>query len=214
MTINKKDIRIGILDPMGYNNNPLTNKEYSETYKNLSKIWSKFPAYEDAVNIISKIKKHNVILVVSGTGSGKTVLFPKYVLHAFDYNAKIAITLPKQLITKSAAQFAADTLDVVIGDEVGFQYRNADKNSFGDKTKLLYCTDGTLVARLLADPDLNDFDAYIIDFLLLLNAFFTISLSDLYLLEKYSSVLPLILINSFTISISSFISSVRNSKII
>jgi hypothetical protein len=23
MTINKKDIRIGILDPMGYNNNPL-----------------------------------------------------------------------------------------------------------------------------------------------------------------------------------------------
>lgn len=159
----KKDMSIGILDPTGQNNNPLTDKEYSESYKSLSKVWSKFPAYEDAENIINQIKTHNVILVVSGTGSGKTVLFPKYVLHSFDYNAKIAITLPKQLITKSAAQFAADTLDVVLGDEVGYQYRNAGKETFSEKTKLLYCTDGTLVARLLSDPELNDFDAVVVD---------------------------------------------------
>jgi pre-mRNA-splicing factor ATP-dependent RNA helicase DHX15/PRP43 len=158
-----KNKDIGILDPLGKNINPLTNKEYSETYRNLAKIWSKFPAYEDAHNIIEQIKSHNVILVVSGTGSGKTVLFPKYVLHTFDYNAKICITLPKQIITKSAAQFAADTLDVINGEDVGYQYRNAGADTFSDKTKLLYCTDGTLVARLLSDPELKDFDAVIVD---------------------------------------------------
>ena len=161
-TSNKESF-IGILDPMGHNKNPLTGNDYSDTYKNLSKVWSKFPAYEDADHSINQIKTHNVILVVSGTGSGKTVLFPKYVLHAFDYSAKIAVTLPKQLITKSAAKFAADTLDVIVGNEVGYQFRNSGKGTFNDKTKLLYCTDGTLVARLLSDPELNDYDAVVID---------------------------------------------------
>lgn len=154
---------IGILDPGGKNNNPLTGEPYSETYKNLGKIWSKFSAYENAKTIIKDIKKYNVILVISGTGSGKTVLLPKYMLHAFNYNGKIAITLPKTMVAKSAAEFAANTLDVQVGKQVGYQYRNSGKNTHSGDTKLLYCTDGTLVARLLSDPELKDFDAVIID---------------------------------------------------
>jgi HrpA-like RNA helicase len=154
---------IGILDPAGKYNNPLTGKPYSEAYRNLAKIWSRFPAYNEPEKIIDDIRSHNVILVVSGTGSGKTVLFPKYVLHAFDYDAKIAITLPKQLIAKSAAEFAADTLDVRIGHEVGYQYRGSGKGAANPSTKLLYCTDGTLVARILTDPELKEFDAALID---------------------------------------------------
>lgn len=155
--------KIGILDPTGIYDNPLTNKPYSETYRNLAKIWSKFPAYSHPEKIIQDIKDNNVILVVSGTGSGKTVLFPKYLLHVFNYNCKIAITLPKQINAKSSAEFAAATLDVTIGKEVGYQYRNSGKNTFSTSTKLLYCTDGTLVARLMTDPELKEFDAVIID---------------------------------------------------
>jgi len=153
---------IGILDPEGLLPNPLTNQPYSDAYKDMAKMWSGLPAYENARQIIEQIKLNQVILVVSGTGSGKTVLFPKYVLHAFNYNAKIAITLPKQMITKNAATYAAATLDVKVGEEVGYQYRGAGKHS-SPKTKLLYCTDGTLVARLSSDPKLMDFDAVLID---------------------------------------------------
>ncbi len=154
---------IGILDPKGQNNNPLTDKPYSETYRNLAKVWSNFPAYQNVEKIINDIRSNNVILVVSGTGSGKTVLFPKYVLHALNYNAKIAITLPKQEVTKRAALFSAETMDVILGEEVGYQYRNSPKDASSSKTKLLYCTDGTLVARLLTDPLIKDFDSVIID---------------------------------------------------
>lgn len=154
---------IGILDPTGVNPNPLTNLPYSDEYKELGKVWSKFPAYENPQEIISKIKANQVVLVVSGTGSGKTVLFPKYVLHALNYEKKVAITLPKQIITKSAALFASKTLDVKLGDEVGYQYRGVGKNTVSDKTKLLYCTDGTLVARIASDPELKDFDAVVVD---------------------------------------------------
>lgn len=154
---------IGILDPKGINPNPLTNKPYSDKYKELAKGWTKLPAYKKANDIIKKIKENQVILTIFETGAGKTVLNPKFALHAYNYDAKIAITLPKRIITKSAAEYAALTLDVELGEEVGYQYKGSPPDSKSDKTKLLYATDGTIVARLLRDPQLSEFDAVIID---------------------------------------------------
>jgi len=157
---------IGILDPSGININPLNNKEYSEAYKNLGNIWSKFPGYQKAEYIIDSIKTTQVILIVADTGSGKTVLVPKYALHAFDYgkdNKQIGVTLPKQIIAKSAAEFAAKTLDVELGKEVGYQYKGSPSNAKSNETKLLYATDGTIKSRLLRDPTLSEFNCIIID---------------------------------------------------
>lgn len=155
--------KIGILDPDGNEKNPLNGEDYSDTYKELGKIWSKFPAYENAQDIIKGILNHNVILVTSGTGSGKTVLVPKYCLHALEYKGRIAITLPKQVITESAAEFAAKTLDVKVGEHVGYQFRGSNKKAKGNNNNLLYATDGTIVAKILKDPTLKEFDAVIID---------------------------------------------------
>jgi len=153
--------KIGILDPDGINVNPLTGEPYSDSYRALSKVWTKFPAYESAKSIIQTIRSKQVTLVQSATGSGKTVLIPKYLLHVLNYEGRIAITLPKKMIAKSAAEFSASTLDVKLGDQVGYQYRGESSKS--DNTKLLYCTDGTLVSRLITDPILAEFDAVIID---------------------------------------------------
>jgi HrpA-like RNA helicase len=154
--------KIGILDPDGININPLNNKKYSEEYKILAKKWSQFPAYKNAEKTIENIKNNNVISIISGTGSGKTVLIPKFTLHAFNYKSKIAIILPKQILTENSAEFAATTLDVDFGVEVGYKHRSSKKYD-KEKTKLLYTTDGTLVAMLLSNPMLEDFDAVIID---------------------------------------------------
>jgi len=71
---------IGILDPEGKNNNPLTNEPYSDKYKSLAKKWQSYPVYKENKQILKDIENNNVILVISGTGSGKTVLFPKYIM--------------------------------------------------------------------------------------------------------------------------------------
>jgi len=154
---------IGILDPEGKNDNPLTNTPYSQNYKDLAKKWSILPAYKHIKDIIKKVEQNQVILVVSTTGSGKTVLLPKIVLHTLNYNGKIAITLPKQIITKTAAEYASATLDVKLGEHVGYQFKGSPQDSKSDMTKLLYATDGTIVARLMKDPLLKDYDAVIID---------------------------------------------------
>lgn len=154
---------IGILDPAGINLNPLNNQPYSSQYKELAKKWSQFPAYHKAQEIISAIKDNQVILITSGTGSGKTVLMPKFVLHTLNYNGKVAVTLPKQMIAQASAEFASKTLDVKLGEEVGYKYKGSDKNAYSSKTRLLFATDGTIVANLLNDPELKEYDSVLID---------------------------------------------------
>ena len=157
----KKSERIGIYDYEGKNKNPLNGKEYSEQYKQLTKFWSKLPAYENIDKCIKTIKDNDVILVSSGTGSGKTVLVPKFALHANNYTGKIIVTLPKKLITKSAAEFSAKTLDVELGEQVGYQYKGESVKSSG--TNLLYATDGSIISMIKSDPLIQEVDIILID---------------------------------------------------
>jgi pre-mRNA-splicing factor ATP-dependent RNA helicase DHX15/PRP43 len=153
----------GILDPEGINLNPLTDKIYSEQYKEFAKKWSKLPAYNKRDEIIDLLKENQIILIISSTGSGKTVLLPKFLLHIYNYKGRIAITLPKQIIAKSAAEYAAITLDVKLGEQVGYKFKGSDKRMDSSTANLLYCTDGTIVSMLLKDPMLKNFDALILD---------------------------------------------------
>jgi len=157
----KKSERVGIYDYEGKNKNPLNGKEYSEQYKQLTKFWSKLPAYESIDKCIKTIKDNDVILVSSGTGSGKTVLVPKFALHANNYTGKIIVTLPKKLITKSAAEFSAKTLDVELGEHVGYQYKGENVKS--SNTNLLYATDGSIISMIKSDPLIQEIDIVLID---------------------------------------------------
>jgi HrpA-like RNA helicase len=157
------DRNIGILDPQGLELNPLNSKEYSSKYKELANLWSKYPAYENALDTINLIKKKQVILITSGTGSGKTVLIPKFTLHSLNYEGHILVSLPKQLVAQSAAEFSALTMDVELGEQIGYKYKGSDTKYIGKNPNLLYCTDGTIVAKLLSDPLLTGIDAVIID---------------------------------------------------
>ncbi len=157
----------GILDPKGLHDNPLTGKPYSDTYKNEAKVWSAFPTYSKGKDIISAVesKKIDVLIVISGTGSGKTVLVPKFALHALDYGkkGKVAVTLPKRVVTLSSAEFAAKTLDVELGKEIGYIYKDAPKESHSDETKMIYMTDGSLISMIAKDPLLSEYGCVVID---------------------------------------------------
>jgi pre-mRNA-splicing factor ATP-dependent RNA helicase DHX15/PRP43 len=157
MTNNK----IGILDPEGININPLNNSEFSDNYKKLAKKWKELPTYQKSKEILKNISEQNILLVQSGTGSGKSVIIPKLLLHHFNYNKKLIMILPKQILTKSGAEYASNTLDVKLGEQIGYKYKGEKK--YSEKTKLLYTTDGTLVAMLLKDPELKEYSGVVLD---------------------------------------------------
>ena len=169
MEIIEKNIN-DILDIKGKNLNFLNNLPYSQEYIKLASKWSQLPMYKDKLsvkNFFDLLHNCQVILLISGTGSGKTVLVPKFFLKyliTMKLNGKIAITNPKILTTTSNAEYGAKTLDVKLGEEVGYKFKGAPQNSVGPKTKLLYVTDGIILATILSgDNILSTYQGVIID---------------------------------------------------
>ncbi len=169
---------IGIYDPEGLNINPLTNEPYQNhykhiqktidgvtlpaTYANLAKIWKTKLVYVHKDQILYSIQNNQITLAKAGTGVGKTVLIPKIALHAFNYQKKVICTIPKKVITRTTAEFAAQCLDVKIGEEVGYYFRGSNKTS--DKSKLIFTTTGSLISKITgSDPYLSEYDCVVID---------------------------------------------------
>src|SRR5581483_9913451 len=116
LTFNDK---IVIIDPNGDKLNTLNEKPYSNDYRKLAKVWSGYPAYDKVDQVIDSLTNNQITFIISGTGSGKTVLIPKFALHYTNYRGKIAVTLPKRIVTLSAATFSAKISDVELGKEIG-----------------------------------------------------------------------------------------------
>lgn len=153
----------GILDPEGNEPNPLTGEVYSEDYRKLAKFWSSLPGYAKRKEILGAIDSAQITFLISGTGSGKTVLLPKFALHWTGYEGVVGVTLPKRQVTSSSASFAAATLDVKLGEQVGYVHKNSPRDMLSENSKLIYMTDGILVKEFTQDPTLAKFRVIIID---------------------------------------------------
>ena len=162
----------GVLDPDGENENPLTKTKYVNLYEDDTNVgsyidqaakWGSTPVYDRREEILNAIYDNQIILLISGTGSGKTVMMPKFVLHVLNYEGVIAITNPKRLPAEENAKRSAQNLDVELGSAVGIKYRDSKREWMSDETKLIYCTDGILLAQMKSDPLLSQYDSIIID---------------------------------------------------
>ncbi|BCS83340.1 putative ATP-dependent RNA helicase [Cotonvirus japonicus] len=154
--------KIGILDPKGINLNPLNNEPYSDRYKSLAQTWSTYPAYLNADKILDAISDNQVVFLIIGTGGAKTLIAPKLALHYTNYEGVIAVTLPKKIITLSAATYSAEISDIELGTSIGYVYKG-DKKTINDENKLIYMTDGYLVMEFVRDPLLSKYKIIIID---------------------------------------------------
>jgi HrpA-like RNA helicase len=159
-----------ILDVEGKNNNFLTDKPFSPEYVKLASKWSKLPMYADKISVkkfFDLLHNCQIILLISGTGSGKTVLVPKFFLKyvkTMGLGGKVAITNPKILTTLYNAEYGAKTLDVELGEEVGYRFKGAPFKSSNRNSKLMYVTDGLILATILSgDSILSEYQGIIID---------------------------------------------------
>jgi HrpA-like RNA helicase len=156
------------LDSKGQQLNFLTGQPYSAAYHDLAKAWSKLPMYEASIveRVVRSMQENNVTILTAGTGVGKSVTVPKYMLRMFhnedsSFSSKVAMTIPKQTTTQKAAEHSAMCLDVPIGTQVDFAFRG---HKASPSAQLLYCTDGILLARILyGDSMLTEFRGIIID---------------------------------------------------
>jgi ATP-dependent helicase HrpA len=120
------------------------------------------PVYQQRDRILEALKDHQVVVVESPTGSGKTTQLP-VILHEAGYgrNGTIGVTQPRRIAAVSVCEFIAAQLDERIGQTVGYKMRFEDRT--GPETRLKIMTDGILLQEIKLDYDLLQYGVIIVD---------------------------------------------------
>ena len=120
------------------------------------------PVYSQKQRILDALENHQVVVVESPTGSGKTTQLP-VILHEAGYadSGVIGITQPRRIATVSVCRFIAKQMGSKVGGVVGYKMRFEDIT--GSETKLKIVTDGTLLQEMKGDRWLTKYSVLMID---------------------------------------------------
>ena len=122
---------------------------------------STLPVQDIASELLEQIATRDCILSAP-PGAGKSTYLPLQLLSLGCFSKQqILLLQPRQVAVRSIANFLASQLNEKVGGTIGYQMRG--ESSFSDKTRLLLITEGLLIAKLQADPELSTVGLIIFD---------------------------------------------------
>ncbi|KAF8885213.1 P-loop containing nucleoside triphosphate hydrolase protein [Infundibulicybe gibba] len=145
--------------------NPFTKQPLSPQYKKILETRKKLPVFSQMDEFYNMFSKHQIIVMVGETGSGKTTQIPQFVAYSDLPHTKgklVACTQPRRVAAMSVAKRVADEMDVQLGRQVGYSIRFEDMTEPGT-TFLKYMTDGMLLREAMNDPKLERYSTIILD---------------------------------------------------
>ncbi|XP_052107952.1 DExH-box ATP-dependent RNA helicase DExH5, mitochondrial isoform X2 [Arachis duranensis] len=124
------------------------------------------PAYKEKEAILSTILRNQVVIISGQTGCGKTTQLPQFILECEIESLQgaacnIICTQPRRISAISVSERVALERGEKLGESVGYKVRL--EGIKGRETRLLFCTTGILLRRLIADRKLKDVTHIIVD---------------------------------------------------
>lgn len=145
-----------------------SKEEYQHRASNIPKplyqaaIANNLPIYQEKKRILQALSDNQVVVISADTGSGKTTQLPQFLLElGFGARGIIAHTQPRRIAARTVAARIAEELQVELGSTVGYQVRFEE--NFSENTAIKLMTDGILLAEILSDPYLSQYEVIIID---------------------------------------------------
>jgi DEAD/DEAH box helicase len=154
------------------------DRQATPRYQNMYKQRCTLPIYAYRDEILDSVSKNPVTVLCAETGAGKTTQCPQFLLeHALqsgggggkdptdDYSAAktcILVSQPRRIAATSVAERVAEEMcERSVGNLVGYQIRLEAKRTA--QTRLLFCTTGVVLRRLIEDPNLSSVSHVVVD---------------------------------------------------
>src|SRR4030042_1365160 len=120
------------------------------------------PVYQQRDRILKALESHQVVVVESPTGSGKTTQIP-LILHEAGYTRRgiVGVTQPRRIAAVSVSRFIAGQIGSVIPGTVGYKMRFDDHTDPSTVIKIM--TDGILLQEMKGGRDLSPYSVIIVD---------------------------------------------------
>jgi ATP-dependent RNA helicase DHX33 len=142
------------------------------------------PMFEARERFLAEVQKHDSVVLVAETGSGKTTQVPQFLHEArLDQHGAVAVTQPRRVAATSVAARVAVEMNTELGSLVGYRVRFEDctmtnAGGHGDggpgaassasangnrSTKIIYLTDGMLLREAMLDSRLSKYAWIVLD---------------------------------------------------
>ncbi|MCX7028787.1 MAG: helicase-related protein, partial [Spirochaetes bacterium] len=120
------------------------------------------PVYQQRDRILKALETHQVVVVESPTGSGKTTQIP-LILHEALYTRRgiVGVTQPRRIAAVSVSRFIAGQVGSPIPGTVGYKMRFEDRTDPSTVIKIM--TDGILLQEMKGGRDLSAYSVIIVD---------------------------------------------------
>ena len=122
------------------------------------------PVYAQKEKILSIIEKNSITIIQGNTGSGKSTQIPQYILDDYVHKRKavnIVVSQPRRIAARSLCEHISHSRHWPVGQTVGYQ-TSLNKQRC-ELTRILYCTTGVLLQRLILTKTLQDFTHILLD---------------------------------------------------
>ena len=138
----------------------------TESGQRMDEMRRSLPMWKYKTQLLNLIRNNQVVIVSGETGCGKTTQLPQFLLEEAISSGSIAstniiCTQPRRISAMSVSKRVADERGEMLGDMVGFQIRMMSQKS--PNTRLLFCTSGILLRKLIHDRGLENVSHVIVD---------------------------------------------------
>ncbi|PIA33471.1 hypothetical protein AQUCO_04100124v1 [Aquilegia coerulea] len=138
----------------------------SEEGEKMQRFRRGLPSYKERDVLLKTISRNQVVVITGETGCGKTTQIPQYILEAEieagrGSNCSIICTQPRRISAMAVSERVAAERGENLGESVGYRVRL--EGIKGRDTRLLFCTTGILLRRLLVDRNLKGVSYVIVD---------------------------------------------------
>ena len=141
-------------------------RQASPAYQAMARERAQLPVFDVRDEILQAVRRHAVTVISAETGAGKSTQIPQFILEeallAGRRDTFILCTQPRRVAAISLAERVSDEMaEETVGRLVGYQIRLETRKC--RNTRLLFCTTGVVLSRLVDDPELSGVTHVVVD---------------------------------------------------